>query len=183
MRKILVLFFALGMVSTAVQAQFGLRAGLSSANFSDTNFNSNLGFHGGLYYRIDGSFLSIEPGIQYAQKGYETDAAGMGREITETMNYIDVPVLVRLNFIPAINVFAGPQASVLVSRKREEGGDTQTTTEPIKGYDIGAVVGIGVNLPAGFNIQGSYDLGLSSLNYYNVDVKNRIFKVSLGYDF
>ncbi|MHA7130948.1 porin family protein [Algoriphagus namhaensis] len=182
MKKILLLFTLFGLFQTA-QAQFGLRAGFSSANFEDTNFKPKSGFHVGAYYRAEAGFFSVEPGIQYAMKGYETNNDQTGAKIDEQLSYVDIPVLVRLNFLPALNVFAGPQASVLVSRKYTDATGTNTSTEPIRGYDVAGVVGLGANLPLGINAQVSYDFGLTSLNYFNTDVKNRVFKLSLGYDF
>ncbi|MBB6328572.1 hypothetical protein FHS59_004228 [Algoriphagus iocasae] len=179
MKKFLFLILCIGFISTA-QAQFGLRAGLNSSNFSDTNFDAKLGFHAGGYYKLDLGIIDIEPGVQYSQKGYEGTDTMNGDDINERLNYIDVPVLVRFNFLPVVNVFAGPQGSILVSRKYDLGGTTSTSTEVIKGYDIGGVVGVGVNLPLGLNVQASYDFGLSSLNYFNTDVKNRVLKISLG---
>jgi hypothetical protein len=184
MKKLLVLVFALGFLGTA-QAQFGVRAGFSSANFSDFDSDPLAGFHAGVYYKKELGFVSIEPGIQYSQKGHErVGSTGVNAVKNDRLNYIDVPVLLRVNFLPFLNVFAGPQGSVLVSRKLEFlNGDTDTSTEPIKGYDIAGVVGIGANLPLGLNAQVSYDIGLQSVNYYNQDVKNNVLKISLGYDF
>lgn len=182
MRKILFLFFAFGLIASTAQAQFGIRAGLSSANFSDTNYKAHLGFHGGVYYTLGTEFLSVEPGVQFAQKGFETNQIPSGDVITESFNYVDVPVLVRLSFLPGLNVFAGPQGSMLLSRNREEPGNNQTATDIIKGYDIGGVVGIGASFPMGLNFQLSYDLGMSNLNYYDANVKNRVLKLSVGYD-
>lgn len=184
MKKLLVFVFALGLFSTA-QAQFGVRAGLSSANFSDFDSNPLLGFHVGAYYKKDLGFISLEPGIQFSQKGHERIASiGDGGVKSDRLNYVDIPVLIRVNFLPFLNVFAGPQGSVLVSRKLEFlDGSTDTSTEPIKGYDIAGVVGVGANLPLGLNAQVSYDIGFQSLNYYNQDVKNNVLKISIGYDF
>ena len=39
----------------------------------------------------------------------------------------------------------------------------------------------GLKVAAGLNLQASYDLGLSSLNYFNTDVSNRVLKLSIGY--
>lgn len=181
MKKLLFLIFSIGLISTA-QAQFGVRAGYNSSNFSDTNFDSKHGFHVGAYYKIKAPVVAIEPGIQFTQKGYTGMDAASGDDITEKVNYIDVPVLVRVNLLPILNVFAGPQGSVLISRDYELGNTSDSSTEVIKGYDIGAVLGLGVNLPLGLNLQASYDLGLSDLNYFNTDVKNRVFKLSLGLD-
>ncbi|SDD14322.1 Outer membrane protein beta-barrel domain-containing protein [Algoriphagus faecimaris] len=183
MRKILILFFVIGFYFSA-EAQFGVRAGLSSSNFSNTNFNANVGIHVGGYYTILASeFFSVEPGIQFSQKGFETIDPPTSNEVDERLNYVEVPVLVRLNFIPAVNVFAGPQFGALVSRKRTEEGNNQTSTEPVKGYDISGVVGLQALLPRGFNLQVSYDLGLTSVNYFGQDAKNQALKLSIAYDF
>lgn len=181
MKKILLGIFML-CVAGAAQAQFGIRAGYSSSNFSDTNFSARSGFHAGAYYGFGAGFIKIEPGLQYAQKGYIGED-NQGTEIDEQLNYIDLPVLVRLNLLPMVNVFAGPQFSFLASRNYQLGNSTSTSTEVIAGYDLGGVVGAQVNLPLNLNIQASYDLGLRSLNYFDTDVKNRVFKLSLGYSF
>lgn len=183
MKKLLIFVFALGLISSA-QAQFGVRAGFSSANFTDFNSDAVSGFHAGAYFRKELGFIAVEPGLQYAQKGYKSVLTASAGERNETLSYIDIPVLVRVNFLPFLNVFAGPQGSVLVSRKLElADGSTETNTEPIRGYDIAGVVGVGAKLPLGLNAQLSYDFGLQSVNYYDQNVKNNVFKVSLGYDF
>ena len=179
MKKFLLLIFSIGLISSA-QAQFGIRAGINSANFSDTNFDSRLGIHVGGYYKLKAGLIAIEPGIQFSQKGYKGTDLQSGDDVNERLNYIDIPVLLRVNIIPAVNVFAGPQGSLLISRNYELGNSSSTSTEVVKGYDVGAVLGVGVVLPLGFNVQASYDLGLSSLNYFDTDVKNRVFKFSLG---
>ncbi|MEB2775586.1 outer membrane beta-barrel protein [Algoriphagus sp. D3-2-R+10] len=184
MKKLLVFVFALGFFGTA-QAQFGVRAGFSSANFTDFGSEAIAGFHAGAYYKKDLGFLSIEPGIQFSQKGHErVGDTGTPAVKSDRLNYVEVPVLLRANLLPFLNVFAGPQGSVLVSRKLEYvDGGTETTTEPIKGYDLAGVVGVGANLPLGLNAQVSYDIGFQSVNYYNQNVKNNVLKISLGYDF
>lgn len=182
MRKILLVFFLVGFAATA-QAQLGVRAGFNSANFSDTNFDARSGFHLGAYYTIGTDFISVEPGIQYSQKGYKGTEAGTGDPVEEQLGYIDIPVLVRLKLIPALNIFAGPQASIFASSKYELGDQTSDSSEAIRGYDIAGVVGAQVKLPLGFNAQASYDIGFTSLNYYNTDVKSQVFKISLGYTF
>jgi hypothetical protein len=181
MKKLLLILLSVGIISAA-QAQFGVRAGYSASNFSDTNFTSKSGFHLGGYYRYGNGFLSIEPGLQYSQKGYETQAP-TSAEVSERLGYLDIPVLVRLNFLPFLNVFAGPQASLLLSRNYDLGGITNTSTEPIRGYDIGGIVGVGAGFSSGINAQLSYDFGFTDLNYFNSNVKNRVLKVSVGFDF
>lgn len=181
MKKILLLFFLLASAGMA-HAQFGIRAGYSAANFSDTNFDTRSGFHLGAYYSIGAAFLKVEPGIQYAQKGYKTTDMS-GDAVDEQLGYVDVPVLVRLDILPILNVFAGPQVSILASRNFTRGTASSTDTGPVAGYDVAGVFGAQVKLPLNLNLQASYDMGLKSLNYFDTDVKNRVFKVSVGYSF
>lgn len=182
MRKVLLAFFLVGIVATA-HAQFGVRAGFSSSNFSNTNFDYRSGFHFGAYYTVGANFISVEPGLQYSKKGYQGTEVSTGKSIDEKLGYIDIPVLFRLNLIPALNIFAGPQASLLLSSEYKLGDQTSDSSEAIRGYDLGGVVGAQVKLPLGLNAQASYDFGLTSLNYFNTDVKNQVFKISLGYTF
>lgn len=186
MKKLFIFIFAMGMFGAA-QAQFGARAGFSSANITDFSSDAVAGLHLGAYYKKEFGFIDVEPGIQFSQKGYKNVAVGMtGVSLTqdERLNYIDVPVLVRFNFLPFLNVFAGPQGSILVSRKLElSNGASETTTEPVKGFDIAGVIGLNAKLPWNLNAQMSYDIGFQSLNYYDQDVKNRALKISIGYDF
>lgn len=182
MKKIFFLLLSVLLIQGA-QAQFGVRAGYNSANFEQTNYRNKSGFHVGGYYRAEAGFFSVEPGIQFSQKGYESNNGQTGAKIDESLSYVDVPLLFRLNFLPSLNVLAGPQGSVLISRKYSDGTNTVTSTEIIRGYDVAGVVGLGVNLPLGINAQVSYDFGLTSLNYFDTDVKSRVFKLSVGYDF
>lgn len=181
MRKVLLVFFLLGIVATS-HAQFGVRAGFNSANFSNTNFDARSGFHFGGFYTFGEGLISVEPGIQFSQKGFET-TDDMGVSIEEKLGYLDIPVLFRLNLIPVVNVFLGPQASLLASRFYQKGDETSDNTDPIRGYDLGGVIGAQAKLPLGFNVQASYDFGLSSLNYFDSNVKNQVLKLSLGYTF
>lgn len=181
MRKILILVFVFGLSLGVAQAQFGVRAGFNSANFSDTNFDAKSGFHFGAYYTAEGTFVSVEPGMFFSKKGYQGEELGTGRMVDENLSYLDIPVLLRLNILPSLNVFAGPQASLLLAREYQLGDDISNSTDVIRGYDLGGVVGAQARLPFGVNVQANFDFGLSSLNYFNTPVKNQVFKLSLGY--
>jgi hypothetical protein len=122
--------------------------------------------------------------VFYSIKGTQNDDAIDSRAV---LDYIDVPVLVRFKVGEGFNLFAGPQVSFLTKSKFEGnfGGSTVSlNTNTIKNTDAGLVVGLGYNLPAGLNIQGSYDYGMTPIfKDSDADVYNRGFKVSLGYTF
>jgi hypothetical protein len=180
--KVVFVWMAL-MLSYQAHAQVkaGLRAGINYADLTQLLPKYGNGFHAGTYLKFSlASLLELEPGIQYSQRKFDVHPGYPGNSLH--LNYIDVPIVVRMGLLPFVDVFAGPQASVLVARKYKGGGQFDRTTE-FHEQELGALVGIGVSLPLGINIQGSYDFGLSNPVHNGHEIKNRIFKISLGKDF
>jgi hypothetical protein len=80
-------------------------------------------------------------------------------------------------------VFAGPQAGFLLARTYTSGDQKFTDTAPVGGYEIGGVFGLGYQLTSGINFQASYDFGILPFKYFQADVNNTVYKLSLGYTF
>lgn len=192
MKKYLLLlsFAALTATAAHAQASFGIRGGanfftLGGNDVSENDYSNRVGFHAGVYASIlpEGP-VSVEPGIFYSVKGSQNDDGIASRAV---LDYVDVPVLVRFKIGEGFNIFAGPQISFLTKSKVEGelGGSTFSfDTDAVKGTDAALVFGLGYNLPKGFNVQGSYDYGMTPiLEDSDIDVYNRGFKLSLGYTF
>lgn len=197
MKKVL-LFLALGLGAVQLsQAQssekpggFGVRGGASMFNFggddvSENDYTNRVGFHVGGYamlFMTDN--LALEPGVYYSVKGTQNDDFADSRAI---LGYVDVPVLFRLYPTDGFNIFAGPQISFLASSKFEGdffGNTVSYDSDAIKETDFGIAMGLGYNLPKGFNVQASYDLGLTPIfKDSDADVYNRGFKLSAGFTF
>ncbi|MDN3667955.1 porin family protein [Echinicola jeungdonensis] len=176
-----ILCFVLALAYQNASAQTGIRAGWNYPDVQGVEAGANMGFHAGVYSKLNMlGIVAIEPGVQYSQKGCKPE--NIGSSPKDRLHYIDFPVLVRVGIFPMINLFAGPQASFLVARKYEGSTDFSTIGE-MKNYELGGVAGIGVNLPLGFNVQGSYDFGLTSINYDGKTTQNSVIKVSLGKSF
>ena len=168
-----------GFNQVNAQVKSGVRAGL---NYPSLSFNpqNNNGYHLGAYIKVSlAGIVAVEPGMQYAHKQFASDQHASSYKID--LNYLEVPVLFRLSVFPFINVFGGPKASVLLGKRYS--GDTGTALEDFPEHEMGGVAGIGIKLPLGFNVQGSYDFGLSDLEYQGQQIKNRTFKLSLGKNF
>jgi len=145
--------------------------------------------------------FSIEPGIYYAQKGYALKGSlnMKGMEILNAnaraqlnSHYVDLPVLLKANF-GGLQVFAGPQVSYLAQ------ADLRTTagvlgfnvfnrkmdaTEQLNRWDAAITGGVGYQFANGFNINASYDHGLSKADANkNFDAYNRAVKVGVGFKF
>jgi hypothetical protein len=204
----------------AQDARFGLRAGANYSNVAgdiknEATFNNKVGFLGGVVLNIpvaaDG-FFSVQPEVLYSQKGFEnkpTEYTGLlgakqKREGNVNFNYLDVPLLLKINaggFIAE----AGPQYSYLISANDE----TKTTTTPALGgspttsesqnkrdvsglnrNELGYLAGIGFQAENGVSLSLRYNGAFSDLvksdnsTYFNGDLKNArhsAFQLSLGF--
>jgi hypothetical protein len=171
--------------AAAAQAQIGVRAGIGSSNFSNGDVqravNPLIRPHFGAYYGMKVTEkLTVEPGLFYSGKGISTVNVN-NKEFEESLSYLDIPVLARYAVSPAFNVFLGPQAGFLLARTYTEGSVKLTDTAPVGGYEIGGVMGVGYQLTAELNLQASYDFGIAPFKYFQADVNNTVFKLSIGY--
>ena len=184
MKKSLFLLACL-IFAAAAQAQIGVRAGLGSSNFSNGDvqraFTSLIRPHFGAYYGMKVTEkLTVEPGLFYSGKGISTVNVN-NKEFEESLSYLDIPVLVRYAVNEDFNVFVGPQAGFLLARTYTEGSVKLTDTAPVGGYEIGGVLGVGYQLTNELNLQASYDFGIAPFKYFQADVNNTVFKLSIGY--
>ena len=221
MKKQILLFaaVAIGTFSFAQsQPSFGIRAGVSSSGIKGDAMNSlqdlldftngavttsnHTGFFGGVNASIPVSDLvSIEPGLYYSQRGYQMkgelnlkgiEFLGANAQAKLTSHYVDLPVLLKLNF-NGLQVFAGPQVSYLAKADlRTTAGalgfnvldKTMDATDQFNRWDAGVTGGVGYQFANGLNISASYDHGLSKLDAnQNFDSYNRSFKVGVGFNF
>jgi hypothetical protein len=171
--------------ASAAQAQIGVRVGIGSTNFSTEDvqraFTSLIRPHLGAYYGMKATEkLTVEPGLFYSGKGMTT-VNDKNKEFTESLSYVDIPVLVRYALNEDFNFFAGPQVGFLLARKYTEESLKLTNTAPVGGYEIGGVFGVGYQLTAELNLQASYDFGIAPFKYFQADVNNTVFKLSIGY--
>lgn len=178
---LLVILMISGVQQIHAQVKSGIRLGLNYPNLTPVTPQDINGFHMGSYIRISlAGIVALEPGFQFSQRKYPFKSNLSSARVK--LNYLEIPVIFRLSPFPFVNVFGGPQASVLIGKKWKGEGDLENLNG-LSSHQIGAVAGIGIKLPLGFNVQGSYDFGLSDLNYQGQNINNRVFKLSLGKDF
>jgi len=221
MKKQILLFasMAIAILSFAQsQPSFGIRGGVTSSGMKGDAANSlqdlldytngaittsnHLGFFAGANASIPVSDLvSVEPGLYYSQKGYQmkgelnlkgVEFLGVNAKANLTSHYVDLPVLLKLNF-NGLQVFAGPQVSYLAKADlRTTAGalgfnvldKTMDATDQLNRWDAGITGGMGYQFANGFNISASYDHGLSKVDAnQNFDSYNRGFKLGLGFNF
>lgn len=175
------LLLLVGMQHATAQIKPGFRLGLNYAETKNFNIVEHNGFHVGTYLNISlAGIAALEPGAQFSQRKLPFVANGTSSQVT--LGYFDFPLIFRLSVLPFVNVFGGPQASVLVGEKYKGPGSFDFR-KSLPNEEMGGIAGVAVKLPLGLNVQASYDFGLSELEYNGISRKNRIFKISLGKDF
>lgn len=189
-KRILMLVLALTTV-VAAHAQgprLGIRAGVNYAGFGGSdadNLDRIWGGHAGLTANFPLSvdnFFSIQPEILYSMKGAETSAD----DVKWKINYLDVPVLGRVNAGP-LYFEAGPQVSFRVGGEVDV--NNTTITEDLGDYkrtSFGYAAGVGLQAtPLGLSIGVRYNGDISKL-YDNTNIgnyRNDVFMLTLGYLF
>jgi len=175
MKKIVLSMLMLTIVTCAYsQAKFelGLKGGLNLASLSsdDDNVDSNVtAYHAGAYGLIKIAKFGIQPEALFSKRG--GDAVDLG--------YLDIPVMVKYYIAGGLNLQAGPQFGVLLNAEDEDGNDV---SDCIKGSDISAAVGAGLDLPMGLNLTARYIIGISDVNDGGAEeITNNTFQFSVGY--
>lgn len=178
----LVVLFAFGLTTTvnaqvndAGKPQIGIKGGLNFSNLytKDVDDNNMLtGFNAGLYANFPiTNFIAIQPELLYSIKGSElvyNNAFAEGTAKFE-LNYIELPVLLKINVAKNINIHAGPYFAYLI--------DAQVTNETDSGnfdfeknynnddfnkFDAGLSAGVGFDLKT-IGIGLRYNYGLSTV--------------------
>ena len=136
--------------------------------------------------------MSIQPELLYTMKG-ATSTDEEGCDVTAKLDYIEIPVLLRVN-IPMEGsikpfVVAGPGLGFNSTAKFECDGEEEDI-EDIKSMDFGLIFGGGVGIPVGegsymISLFARYELGLTTIDdsEYDEDVKNRAISIGAGVGF
>ena len=218
-KVILPLALFVGVVGTAhaqTGIKYGLKGGYNLATYSGTDSKGSeykSGFTAGVYANFGiADNISVQPEVLFSQKGASIDNF-QGLPTTRfktTLEYIDVPVLFRLNTGEdgkGLFFELGPQASFLVhNRDFTQTGNTSTqSTDNTNDADLNKTViayvgGIGYQITSGLSLGLRYTGDFSqvykqgnSANYtaqayaggngQNPNVHNSVFQFQAGYAF
>ena len=206
--------------SAAGSVRFGFRAGLNVADLRGDAVQSftslagyapdgavtkqvRPGFYAGVFATLPlGPGFAIEPGITYAEKGAvlrgtlpfpALDFLNANVVGTARLAYIDVPLLAKVYLTPGFYLYAGPQASFLVSGKARVDASVLgfsaykedfDVANQLRKVDFAAVGGLGYQFDNGLGLSAGYDYGFTSLDSGNrFQAHNRVAKVGLSYAF
>jgi hypothetical protein len=188
MKKIV--FVALLFMSTASFSQgfqIGIKGGVNISNYTggDLKTNTLVGFHvGGMLDFMITKAFAIQPEVLFSSQGATYDN-GIGGKNNLKVNYINVPVMAKLNF-GNLYIEAGPQVGFKASEDTHNGNETINNFA--KNLDLSVGAGIGYHSRSGFGIGGRYMAGVSKVgdfdkSYFNKspDFKNSVIQISVFY--
>lgn len=177
MKKIGISMFVL-LVAFAVNAQslhVGGKAGANLTKISGVSFGDGyqLGYQLGAFAEIDfNETVGIQPEVLFSQTNsmyseefkdiYENILSPAGGNDVK-LNYLNIPLLLRINASKKLTLLAGPQFSILMNEDQDLVANGE---EAFKSGDINGVAGLQLNWGS-FRVYGRYVFGLSDIN--NID--------------
>ncbi|MGI4742954.1 MAG: porin family protein [Janthinobacterium lividum] len=196
MQKVLLSLGLLAGISFAAQAQtgvrFGLKAGASLTNVTSTSQDNKFGFHGGGLVNLGiNDMFSIQPEILYSNKGYKVK--GGANDLRVALNYIDVPVLVKVATGSTGLFFElGPQVGFRIAADIKDNDNSSNFKDYTKSVDFGYAAGLGFQLESGPMVGLRYNGGFTNIGKSGTingvqvtatDAKNSAFQLYVGYVF
>lgn len=150
---------------------FGIRAGviISNQDFENGDLlndtESKFGLDLAILYAIplgSGTFM-LQPELHWSQHG-STISDVNNNEITTTLNYLELPVLLRLNFGGNVKLFAlaGASAGYLLGGKLEGDNVADDVKEVYDDLDFSGILGLGIGLGP-IEIDVRYHAGLTDI--------------------
>jgi hypothetical protein len=188
-------------INDSSNAQIGVKGGVNFSNMYTEDVDDNnvlTSFNLGFYASIPvTSFLSIQPEFLYIRKGSElvyNNALASGTAKFK-LNYIEVPILLKINLTKNFNVHAGPYFAYLIDAQvtNETSGGTfnfedNLNNDDFNKFDVGLSAGLGFDFES-IGIGARYNYGLSTVgkersfggtNYSFPDGKNSNISVYLA---
>ncbi len=159
-------------VTTAQTIHIGAKAGANLTKIDGKSFNEEykIGYQAGAFLDIDfNKNWGIQPEVLFSQSQTRVDSGF--KEIYQQfpnsvighkahLNYLSIPVLLRLNAGNLLTLNVGPQFSILTNKDQTL---VQNGKNAFKTGDVAAVFGAEINLHA-LKIYGRYNIGLNNLN-------------------
>ncbi|MEL1252434.1 porin family protein [Flavobacterium sp. DGU38] len=182
-----------------VTTEFGIKGGLNMSNlFTEEADDENIlyGFNAGVYATLPVSdFIAIQPELLFTTKGSELEysTAFASGNTKFKLNYIELPLLVRVNITKNFNIHAGGYASYLVSAKVSGDGDIDfdedIDADDLERFDAGLSAGIGVDFnPVSVGLRYNYGLttigkerDFAGTSYTFPDAKNSNLSLYVSY--
>lgn len=208
MKKILfttVAIMALGLMN-AQEVKYGAKVGLNLSNVTgdieDTKNKTGLLIGGYAEIKVTDKF-SVQPEISYSAQGtkaedsYSDMYGSITIDLTQKLNYLNVPVMAKYYVDKKFYLEAGPQIGFLLSAEQKavaKGiyyGESVYETETVdnksslNSTDFGINIGLGFNFTDKIGANLRYTSGLSDIDKEdnNSEIYNSNIGISISYNF
>ena len=182
--KILTFIFFLLIIQNSFSQKFDLGI-KSGSNFATQNIKSIsgtksiTGLHVGVFTYIKLPLIfGIQPELQYSTQGTKINSTTM-----RSIDYLNVPILVRSSFGP-INIHFGPQFGILTGAINEVSGIPTDIKDKFLKRDFSLILDVSVEPVDRFIFSVRYVKGLKNISDddpFANDTKNTTFQFSFGY--
>lgn len=196
MKKQIVLIALVFMGVTAAKAQtwsdnlqFGAKGGVNFSTVTGDYFDSpdsRTSFNAGLVMEAPlNELLSLQPEVFYSGQGFDITDEPDQRDAEFQLDYIQVPVLLKVYILEGLNIQVGPQFGFKVNEEfdfdpNSDGGDIDT--DNVEDFDMQVATGIEYKFANNFFVQGRYTYGFSEI-IKDYDIHNSVFSINVGYMF
>ena len=187
---LLILALLSSMHLITAQSTIGIRAGVISSkqDIQNNSFIDEAGSKLGADVAFVADFpigiLSISPEFHWLQKGGKIeDLQGSVGEFSRTFNYLEIPLLLKLNFGQKVGFFllAGPSVGYLLNGtdKDMDGSTTDIDLDFYKRVEYGAHAGAGIGLGP-IRVDVRYIFGLNDIFDDSQDIQVTNSSVGAG---
>lgn len=179
MKKALFIFLFTFSALASAQSSFGIKAGLNYGDNGEIEFSdvenagrdvskgadSKVGYHMGVYFKGDLGSFYLRPELLYTKtkSSYEYN----NEDADYNVSKIDLPVLLGLDILGPVHVFAGPSFQYIL----ENDFDGVSIGDVENEFTIGAQFGAGLQLGR-FGIDVRYERGLTENEAQVLDLNN-----------
>ena len=174
--------------------KYGVKAGLNMTSMSndmafDPGFGMGVGFRIGGFlnmrwgYRTENSskgtgLWGFQPELMYSNQAVKTDAGDI------KMNYIAVPLLLKVYPTTALSIEVGPELSYLISTSPStmavDGAEIKVGD--CKGMNVGLAAGLAYDFEMGLTVGARYTYGFTDMAK-NLKWKNSNIQITVGWMF
>ena len=182
--KVLTFIFFLLIIQNSFSQKFDLGI-KSGSNFATQNIKSIsgtksiTGLHVGVFTYIKLPLIfGIQPELQYSTQGTKINSSTI-----RSINYLNVPILIRSSFGP-INIHFGPQFGILTGAINEVSGIPTDIKDKFLKRDFSLVLDVSVEPVDRFIFSVRYVKGLKNISDddpFANETKNTTFQFSFGY--
>ena len=211
MKKLIVFTGAFLFALTSVYAQsdskafqLGAKGGVNFSKLSGDDFDdvdSRTSFNAGLVAELPISErFSFQTEVFYSGQGFdivqgEDRIFNTSEDLEYQLDYIQVPLLLKVYLVKGLSVEAGPQFGFKIheefdSEPHSDDGDLEIDSDDsyVKDFDTSLALGTSYKFDSGFFLSARYTKGLTSIFkdetlFENVDGKNDVWQFGLGFMF